>query len=216
MAPWFDRDVPTQQNYGLTEGVPVLSSPWEHARRKSDTAGTSVLYSQAKVFGDQMSPVPPGEPGELMLRGRSLFSGYWRNPKATEESFRDGGWFATGDVAYVDDEGYFHIVDRLKNVVIVGSSNVYPSDLERILNEHPEIVEAAVVGVPDNETGEALVACVQLQDGSRLEPEGVLGLFQGRLADYQIPRDAVIVDEFPRTSLGKVQKGELAKLMSAL
>ena len=215
MAPWHDRDVPTQQNYGLTEGVPVLSSPWEHARRKSDTAGTFVLYSQARVFDGDMNEVPPGEPGELMFRGRSLFSEYWRNPEATADAFREDGWFATGDIAVVDDEGYYRIVDRLKNIVIVGSSNVYPADVERILHEHDDITEAAVVGVPDAATGEALVACLLLRDDSKLSPDDVDALFDGRLAPYQIPRHIVMVDEFPRTSLGKIRKGDLSELVAA-
>jgi acyl-CoA synthetase (AMP-forming)/AMP-acid ligase II len=147
-----------------------------------------------------------------MLRGRSLFSEYWRNPVATDAAFRDG-WFATGDVAYVDDEGYFHIVDRKKNIVIVGSSNVYPANLEKILHEHESIAEAAVVGVPDPETGEALVACVQLCDGCRLDTDEVRALFEDRLASYQHPRHVAFVDDFLRTSLGKVQKVNLAAAM---
>jgi fatty-acyl-CoA synthase len=214
MQAWFDRGVPTQQNYGLTEGVPILASPWEHARRKSETAGTSVLYCQARVFDESLNRMPPGKHGEIMLRGRSLFSGYWRNPEATQEAFRDG-WFATGDIAYADDEGYFHIVDRKKNIVIVGSSNVYPADLERILHEHVDVAEAAVVGVPDPETGEALVACVRLASGAALDAETIRGLFHGRLATYQHPRHIVFVGDFPRTSLGKIQKRDLVNMLRA-
>lgn len=210
MQPWFDRGVPTQQNYGLTEGVPVLASPWEHARRKSRSAGTSVLYTQARVMNDRLERVPPGEPGEIMLRGRSLFSGYWRNSEATDAAFVDG-WFRTGDVGYTDDEGYFYIVDRIKNIVIVGSSNVYPADLESVLDESPAILEAAVVGCPDAETGEALVACVKLREPGTLDEAAVHSLFVGRLAQYQQPKHVLFVDEFPRTSLGKIQKVELAR-----
>ncbi len=184
MQPWFDRGVPTQQNYGLTEGVPILASPWEHARRKSRSAGTSVLYTQARVMNARLERVPPGEPGEIMLRGRSLFSGYWRNSKATDAAFVDG-WFRTGDVGYTDDEGYFYIVDRIKNIVIVGSSNVYPADLESVLDESPAVFEAAVVGCPDAETGEALVACVKLR-----EPGTVTILRQSRRPSFYEPLKA--------------------------
>ena len=157
-----------------------------------------------------MNRLPPGERGEIMLRGRALFSGYWRNAEATEAAFRDG-WFATGDIAYADDEGYFHIVDRKKNVVIVGSSNVYPADLEKILQEHGAIVESAVVGVPDDTTGEALVACVRLAEASALDADEVRSLFENRLASYQHPKYVVFMDDFPRTSLGKVQRVELTR-----
>jgi len=208
MKAWLDRDVPTQQNYGLTEGVPILAVPWAQHKRKSDTAGTSVLYTQARVFDENLQRVPIGEPGEIMLRGRSLFSGYWRNDAATEAAFVDG-WFRTGDIAWVDDEGYFHIVDRKKNIVIVGSSNVYPADLEKIMTECPQISEGAVVGVPDGEIGEALAVCV-IRKGAINEAE-VRALFHGRLAAYQQPQHVLFFDEMPRTSLGKVQKVRLAE-----
>lgn len=212
---WHERGVPTQQNYGLTEGVPILSSPWEHAERKSDTAGTAVLYTEARVVDDNRQPVPVGQRGEIMIRGRSLFSEYWRNPEATTAAFHDG-WFATGDVAFVDDDGYFHIVDRKKNIVIVGSSNVYPADLERILDEHPAILESAVVGVPSTETGEALAACVRLAAGRDMTEAAVRALFDGQLAPYQHPRHLLFMDDFPRTALGKVQKGRLAEAVAAI
>jgi fatty-acyl-CoA synthase len=209
---WAARGVPTQQNYGLTEGVPILATPFEHSVRKSRSAGTSVLYTQARVFDEAMNRMPPGEPGEIMLRGRSLFSGYWRNPEATDAAFRDG-WFMTGDIAYTDNDHYFHIVDRKKNIVIVGSSNVYPADLEKILDECEPIAEGAVVGVPDPQTGEALVACIRLEDGASMDAAAVLRLFENRLAPYQHPKHVVFLDEFPHTALGKIQKAELAHAM---
>ncbi|MGZ7087396.1 MAG: class I adenylate-forming enzyme family protein, partial [Ilumatobacteraceae bacterium] len=212
MQPWFDRRVPTQQNYGLTEGVPILASPWEHARRKSRSAGTSMLYTQARVMDDRLNRVAPGMNGEIMLRGRSLFSGYWNNPEATEAAFVDG-WFRTGDVGYADEEGYFYIVDRIKNIVIVGSSNVYPADLEKVLDDCPEIAESAVVGCPDPDTGEALVACVKPRELGGLSEQEVRSLFVGRLAEYQHPKHVLFLDAFPRTSLGKVQKAELSRLV---
>lgn len=215
MQAWFDRNVPTQQNYGLTEGVPILAAPWEHHRRKARSAGTSMLYMQARVFDDKMNRQPPGQPGEIMLRGRSLFSGYWRNPEATTEAFKNG-WFRTGDMGYTDEEHYFYILGRKKNIVIVGSSNVYPADLERILGEHPEISEAAVIGVPDPDTGEALVACIIPKSGSQLDKPAILALFEGRLASYQIPKHVLFMKDFPRTSLGKVQKFELKRLATRL
>ncbi|HKR18025.1 class I adenylate-forming enzyme family protein [Rhizorhapis sp.] len=216
MQAWFDRDVPTQQNYGLTEGVPVLASPWEHHRRRAASAGTSVLYTQARVVDEELNPLPPGEPGEIVLRGRSLFSGYWNNEEATRSAFTEG-WFRTGDIAYCDDEGYFYIVDRKKNIVIVGSSNVYPADVEKVLEDMPGIAEAAVIGIPDSETGEALVACVRPSECGAPGFSDVLSHCRKRLAEYQLPTYMVICDEFPRTSLGKIRKPELkASALSSL
>ncbi len=213
MQPWFDLNVPTQQLYGLTEGVPVLASPWEHARRKSRCVGTSVLYCQVRVVDDNMNQLPPGTPGEILLRGRSLFREYWRNPEATRSAFTDE-WFHTGDVGIVDDEGYFTVIDRIKNIVVVGSSNVYPIDLETILPESEAIHETAIVGHPDSDTGEALVACVVRAPSSVIAEDEVRQLLASRLAAYQQPKHVFFFDELPHTALGKVQKPKLSKLVA--
>lgn len=196
MQPWFDLNVPTQQNYGLTEGVPILATPWEHARRKSRSAGTSMLYTQARVMDDRLDRVAPGMNGEIMLRGRSLFSGYWNNPEATEVAFVDG-WFRTGDVGHTDEEGYFYIIDRIKNIVIVGSSNVYPADLEKVLDDCPEIAESAVVGCPDPDTGEALVACVKPRQPGGLSEQEVRSLLVGRPRRVSAPQACAVHRRIP-------------------
>jgi len=210
MEAWLSRNIPTQQNYGLTECVPVLASPWEERYRKANSLGIGMLYAQARVMDEHLDRKLPGEPGEIMVRGRSLFSGYWRNPEATQEAFIDG-WFRTGDIAYTDEDGYFYMVERIKNIVIVGSSNVYPADLERVLDSCPAIAESAVVGCPDPETGEALVACVLLKEGQDLDEDGVRALFVDKLAPYQHPKHVLFMQAFPRTSLGKIQKSELKR-----
>ncbi len=209
MHPWFERGVPVTQVYGLTEALPpAIVVPLEEAHRKVDSIGKPILYCQARVVDESMQEVKAGERGEIVLRGPCVFTEYWRNPEASREAFTDG-WFHTGDVGHVDEEGYFYIDDRMKNVVIVGSSNVYPADLERILNRCEAIAEAAVVGCPDPETGEALVVCVVLGKGYSMNSDQVRALFEGRLASYQHPRDVVFMDSFPRTPLGKVKKAEL-------
>ncbi len=208
---WLDRDVPTHQNYGLTEGVQILAVPERAHRKRLTSAGTSLLYMQARVVDDELEPVAPGGVGEIVLRGRSLFSGYWRNEDASASAFADG-WFRTGDLASRDEKGFFYIVDRKKNIVIVGSSNVYPADVERVLNDIPGIAEAAVVGVPDPETGEALVACVRWSGPDGLNADTVSAHCAARLAQYQIPKHVLGFDTFPRTSLGKVMKQDLQKL----
>jgi fatty-acyl-CoA synthase len=208
---WLDRDVPTHQNYGMTEGVQILAVPAGEHRKRATSAGTSMLYTQARVVDDGFVSLPPREIGEIVLRGRSLFSGYWRNEEATKSAFVDG-WFRTGDVAYRDDDGFFYIVDRKKNIVIVGSSNVYPADVERVLSETPGIAEAAVVGVPDPETGEALAACVRWEGSVDMNAETIRTDCAAHLAPYQIPKYILRFEDFPRTSLGKVKKTDLQKL----
>jgi fatty-acyl-CoA synthase len=212
---WFDRNVPAHQNYGLTESAQVLAVPWGEHRKRATSAGTSMLYTQARVVDEELNPLPSGEVGEIVLRGRSLFSGYWRNEEATRLAFADG-WFRTGDVAYRDEDGFFYIVDRMKNIVIVGSSNVYPADVERVLNDLPSVNEAAVVGVPDPDTGEALVACLRMVGATELDISSITAHCAVKLADYQMPKYILNFDDFPRTSLGKVKKPELQKLAADL
>jgi fatty-acyl-CoA synthase len=209
---WLDRGVPAHQNYGLTEGAQIFAVPWGEHRKRVTSAGTSMLYTQTRIVDENLLPLPPGEIGEIVLRGRSLFSGYWRNEEATNSAFSDG-WFRTGDVAYRDQEGFFYIVDRKKSIVIVGSSNVYPADVERVLNEMAGIAESAVVGIPDQETGEALAACILHEQSKELDVDAILTHCSGQLAPYQIPKHILSVDDFPRTSLGKVKKPELKELI---
>ena len=139
--------------------------------------------------------------------------GYWENPQATREAFRDG-WFRNGDLGRFDEEGYLHIVDRIKDIIIVGSSNVYPSDLETVLGDCADICEAAVVGRRDDRLGEVPVACVVPVPGRSLTKEQVIALFDGRLATYKHPRDVIFLDALPRNPTGKVQKTVLRDLVS--
>lgn len=209
MRPWFERDVPVTQTYGLTETCPIaIVVPLEETERKLGSVGKPVLYCQARVIGENRNGMRTGERGEIVLRGPNLLTEYWMNPEATKEAFIDG-WFRTGDVGHVDEEGYFYVDDRIKDIIIVGPSSVYPADLERILAECNGIVEAAVVGRPDPELGEVPVACVVLKAGHSMSVNQVKALFEGRLAQYQHPRDVVFMDSLPHTALGKVQKSLL-------
>ena len=216
IRPWAERGVPVTGIYGLTEALPPATAvPVNEAQRKVGSIGIAPLYYQARVVDGNMKDLGTGGRGEIVLKGPGVFKEYWANPAATREAFTDG-WFHTGDVGYMDEEGYFYIDGRIKDIVIVGASNVYPADLERILDECEAIAEAAVVGCPDAETGEALVACVVLKEGHWLSSDQVKALFEGRLASYQHPRDVVFMDSLPRTAVGKVEKPELRqKVMSA-
>jgi fatty-acyl-CoA synthase len=137
--------------------------------------------------------------------------GYWRNPEATREAFHDGGWLRTGDVGRFDDEGVLTIVGRIKEVIIVGSCNVHPQDVEAVLEGCPQIAEAAVVGRPDDELGEVPVAFVVLREPGSMSDADVKGLFGGELADYKHPRDVVFCEALPRSSIGKVRRDELRR-----
>jgi fatty-acyl-CoA synthase len=215
MKPWFDRGIPVQQNYGLTEAIPpVTTVPRNDAFRKQGSVGKPVLHCRGRVVDSEMQDTAPGERGQIILRGRSLFREYWRNPSATAEAFHDG-WFLTGDIGHIDDEGFFYVDDRIKDIIIVGSSNVYPDDLERILLECDAVDEAAVVGRPDPENGEAIVACIVLKKGQTMSEQEVIALFDGRLAEYQKPSDILFMESIPKTMSGKVHKLTLRQLVVA-
>lgn len=206
MRPWFDRGIPVAQVYGSTETCPIATVvPPAEAAHKALTAGKPVMFCQARVVDAGGRDLPSGEVGEVWLRGDNVMRGYWRNPQATGEAMHEG-WFRTGDAGFVDDDGYLHIVDRMKDIIIVGGSNVYPADLETILAESTDILEAAVVARPDEKLGEVPVAFVVPATAGSQTAEDVLALFNDRIADYKRPRDVVFVESLPRTALGKVQK----------
>ena len=215
MTPWTERNVPAQQIYGLTEALPpVIGLPLDESEAMAGSMGKPSMYCEVRLV-DNNSEVKTGERGEIWLRGPCVFDKYWNNPQANEKSFTDG-WFHTGDIAHADVNGYLFMDDRLKNIIIVGSSNVYPADLEHILSECDDIAEAAVVGRPDTEYGEVPVACVQVKQGRSMTEEQVNRLFSGKLADYQYPQQIIFVDSFPRTSLGKIQRTEVGQLVQKI
>ncbi len=206
---WHERGVEIVQGYGLTEAAPnVLCLPPEDASRKRGCAGKPYPHVDV-ALRDPASGVHvegPGE-GELVVRGPNVFAGYWRNPEATAAVFADG-WLLTGDLAERDEEGYYRIAGRLKELVISGGENVYPSEIENVLHEHPAVAEAAVVGVPDERWGEACVAFVVLS-GTAGEEE-LLGFCRERLARFKVPREVRFLDALPRNAMNKVLKSELA------
>ena len=147
--------------------------------------------------------------GELQLRGPGITPGYFDNPEATAKAFTPDGWLATGDVARRDADGYYYIVDRIKDMYISGGENVYPAEVERVLNTHPAILEAAIVGVNDARWGEVGAAFVMLRPGAELDPDGLRPWCRERLAGYKVPAHVRIVEDFPRTAAGKVCKPDL-------
>lgn len=212
LAPWFERGVCVLQDYGLTEAMPVVSIvPRGDAHRLRRTAGRPVPHCRVRIAAADGSRVAAGEVGEVLVQGPTVMPEYWRNPEATDEAFHDGGWLRTGDAGFFDEEGMLSIVDRIKEVIIVGSCNVYPADIESVLADCPQIAEAAVVARPDNELGEVPVAFVVLQQAGSMSAHDVAALFEGQLADYKHPQDVVFADALPRSAIGKVQADELRR-----
>jgi fatty-acyl-CoA synthase len=195
--------------YGLTEtvgGDTFLNKGEE--RRKLGSVGKPVFNAQVRIVDDQDAPVPAGQTGEIVLRGPKVCAGYWRDPEATTVAMR-GGWFHTGDVGMLDDDGYLYIVDRLKDMIISGGENIASLEVERALYEHPDVVEAAVVGHPDERWGEVPAAYVAIRDGASLDGDELIVFCRGRLAGYKVPRHVRIVPALPRNPSGKVLKREL-------
>lgn len=207
---YLERGLPFLQGYGLTEAAPmVLLLDRRDMLRKVGSAGRPPFYTEVRVVRPDMTDVPPGELGELVCRGPNVMKGYWNLPAATEAAITHGGWLHTGDVAMVDAEGYLYIVDRLKDAYSVGGENVYPAEVERVLGEHPEVKEAAVVGVPDARLGESGVAFVVLRAGSTAAEEDLVSFCAERIAGYKVPSAVRLVDDLPRNPSGKVLKREL-------
>ncbi len=200
---WRERGIEIVQGYGLTEAAPnVLCLPPEDAMRKLGSAGKPYPFVDVDVSPD----------GELLVRGPNVFPGYWRNPEATAATLADG-WLHTGDVVERDDEGYFWIRGRLKEMFISGGENVYPAEVESVLHEHPSVRDAAVVGVTDERWGEIGIAFVVVT--AEVPAEDLVEFCRSRLARFKVPKSVRFVDELPRNSMGKIQKSELAAWVEA-
>jgi malonyl-CoA/methylmalonyl-CoA synthetase len=159
-----------------------------------------------RVVRDADAPLAPGEIGAVQVRGPNVFSGYWRMPEKTRLEFTADGWFKTGDVGRFDEHGYLTIVGRSKDVVISGGYNVYPTEIEALINEMPGVAESAVVGVPHPDFGEAVVAVVVRRPGEKIDGEALIAALKNRIAHFKVPKRVFVADELPRNAMGKVQK----------
>lgn len=148
---------------------------------------------------------PPGQSGEILIRGPAVMKGYWHRPEASEQALQDG-WYHSGDVGYLDADGYLHIQDRLKDMIVSGGENVYPAEVERVMADHPEVADVAVFGVPDPKWGEAVKAAVVLKADSSLTEEALIAFARGRLAGYKCPKTIDWVANIPRNATGKILK----------
>jgi long-chain acyl-CoA synthetase len=196
------------EGYGLSETSPVASFNHADRERKAGSIGTPIEGVEMKVVDDEGNDQPQGEVGEIVIRGHNVMKGYWRRPEETEEAMR-GGWFHTGDMAKVDEDGYFFIVDRKKDLIIRGGYNVYPREIEEVLYEHPAIREAAVVGVPHDDLGEEVGAAVVLKDGESVDADDLKAYVKEQVAAYKYPRQVWFVDELPKGPTGKILKREI-------
>jgi long-chain acyl-CoA synthetase len=197
------------EGYGLSETSPVASFNHPDRERKAGSIGTPIEGVEFRLVDDAGDDVEPGAVGEILIKGHNVMKGYWKQPEATAESIKDG-WFATGDMAKVDDEGYYFIVDRKKELIIRGGFNIYPREIEEVLYEHPAVREVAVVGIEHAELGEEVGAAVALKDGAEASPDELRAFVKEQVAAYKYPRHVWIVDELPKGPTGKILKREIS------
>jgi long-chain acyl-CoA synthetase len=197
------------EGYGLSETSPVASFNHPDRESRPGSIGTPIEGVEMKVVDDDGAEVAQGEVGEIVIRGHNVMKGYWNRDDATAEAIRDG-WFHTGDMATVDEDGYFFIVDRKKDMIIRGGYNVYPREIEEVLYEHPAVREVAVLGVPDDHLGEEVGAAVALKDGQEVSADDLRAFCKEQVAAYKYPRKLWFVDELPKGPTGKILKREIA------
>lgn len=207
-----ERGIAVCNGMGMTETGPTLFlMDREHAAAKIGSVGKPQILCQVRIVGPDDAPVEGTGAGELQVRGPGVTPGYFENPQATANAFTADGWLRSGDVARRDAEGYFHIVDRMKDMYISGGENVYPAEVERVLTGHEAVLEAVVVGVDDATWGEVGHAFLLPLPGHSIDPEALRSWCRERLAAYKVPKQVTVVDDFPRTAAGKVQKHVLRK-----
>ncbi|MCF6092814.1 long-chain fatty acid--CoA ligase [Microaerobacter geothermalis] len=200
-----------KEGYGLTEAGPnnFFIDPSE-SRKKRGSVGKTMMYNRVKLVDSSGAEVKPGEVGEIMIQGPHVFSGYWNNPEATNETIIDG-WLYTGDLGKRDEDGYFYIVGRKKDMIITGGENVYPLEVEHLLSQHPAVDEVAVVGLPDEKWGEVVTAVLVLKKGASLTADQLKEYCSGQLGKYKVPKKFIILKELPKTPVGKIDKKEIMR-----
>jgi fatty-acyl-CoA synthase len=207
---FFKRDLELAMGYGLTEvGPNNFYMPPGASKQKPASVGVPFFHNEVRIVDDNLRDIRQGEVGELLLRGPHAFSGYWNNPKATQETITPDGWIHTGDLARQDEDGFYYIAGRKKRLIKSGGENIFPSEIEAALYDNPAISEATVVAMPDEKWGEVPCAFVALRPGAKLSADDVLDYLRGRLARYKVPKRVVFLDALPLTSAGKISVREL-------
>ena len=189
----------------------AISKPFD-MDAKPNAAGRPVWCVDLRIVDDGGNPVKPGEVGEIICQSPLATHGYYKNPEATNASFRDG-WFYTGDLGYFDEEGYLFVAGRKKDMVKSGGISIYPLEIESVLYSHPDVLEAAVIGVPDAEWGEAVKAVIVLKSGASIRGENLIQFCKDRLSSYKVPKSVDIVSSLPHTEVGKVNKVKVRELI---
>jgi fatty-acyl-CoA synthase len=213
---WEERGVALQQGYGMTETSPaVLALDREDAARKAGSSGKPVLHTEVRIVRPDGSYAAIGELGELWVRGPNVTPGYWNRPDANASSFTDG-WLHTGDATRVDEDGFYYIVDRWKDMYISGGENVYPAEVESVLHQLPAIAEAAIIGIPSEQWGEIGMAIVAVKPGHKLAPAEIHAHCAANLARFKCPKLIEFVDALPRNATGKIHKPTLREKFNAV
>ena len=210
LVTWTDKGLPVKQGFGMTEtGPSCLSLPKDKLIEKIGSVGLPVLHTETRIVDDEGVDVTPGQIGELWVKGPTICPGYWNRPEANQTSFTNG-WLHTGDAARQDNDGFYYIVDRWKDMYISGGENVYPAEVESVVYELEGIIEAAVIGVPDDKWGEVGKLFLVTKPGVALLEQDVFGHCAQQLAKFKVPRYLQFIDELPKNATGKVLKRELS------
>ncbi|GAA1701609.1 long-chain fatty acid--CoA ligase [Microbacterium sediminicola] len=205
-----ERGLHFSQGYGMTETSPGATSlSPAMTREKQGSVGLPHFFTEVRIADENGDMVPRGTVGEIEISGPNVFPGYHDRPDANETAFTDDGWFRSGDLGYLDADGYLYIADRLKDMIISGGENIYPAEVENLISDIEGISGVAVVGVPDERWGEVPLAVVTLREGADVDTTAVREHLDGLLARYKLPKDVVVVDELPRTASGKIRKADL-------
>ncbi len=206
---YHEAGIVLQQGFGMSEAAPSIATlSKELALKKAGSVGRPVFHLEARIVDDDMNDLPPNQVGELVMKGPNIMQNYWNRPEANKEAFA-GGWFHSGDLARMDEEGDLFIVERKKDMFISGGENVYPAEVENAIFELPQVSEAAVIGVKDKKWGEVGNAFVALKKDASLTEQDIIEHLRSRLAKYKIPKSVVFVNSLPRNAAGKVLKTEL-------
>jgi long-chain acyl-CoA synthetase len=202
---WEERyKLRVYEGYGLTECSPFASYNHDF-RYKYGTIGMPIENVEMKIVDESGNTLPSGEWGEIVIKGPNVMQGYWRKPEATAQTIRNG-WLHSGDIGTIDDEGFFYIVDRVKDMINAAGFNVYPAEVEAVLYRHQAIKEVAVYGIPDPIKGETVKAAVVLKEGITATPEEIIEFCRNSIATYKAPREVIFMDQLPKGATGKILK----------
>ncbi len=199
------------ESYGMTEGMPNTYNHYYASQHMVGSIGQPVPGVEVQIRDMSGNVLPEGQEGEICVRGRNVMKGYLKNPEATNETFWPNGWLRTGDVGYVDPNGYFYIVDRLKDLIITGGENVFPREVEEALYTVPEVEECAVIGLPDKEWGERVAAFVVPKAGKTVDVGQLKSFLKTKLSPYKVPKEYIVTNELPKSPAGKILKREIKK-----